>query len=73
MSKTNTTFDHWDTDPVQAEVKIVKGKKKVMPIGSYQPEDYTGREWMVRKSVERDGDDHWVNSSALDFSEFDYL
>lgn len=67
-------YDKWDTTPVQALPKrVVKNKEYVQERGTYQPDDYTGEEWAVRKNVERMGDDQWVNSSALDTSEFDFI
>lgn len=71
--RTDTTFDHWDTTPVQIKTKKVKGKVVGVPIGCYQPDDYTGEEWRVRQSVEKVGDEMWNQSCGLDTSEFDYL
>lgn len=67
-------YDKWDTTPVQAKPpRKVKGQVIYTESGTYQPEEYTGQEWAYRKNVERLGDDAWVNSNALDMSEFDYL
>jgi hypothetical protein len=66
-------YDKWDTTPVQATKKVVKGKELYVPSGTFQADDYTGEEWRIRQSVEWDGDELHSQSSKLDFSEFDYL
>ena len=72
--KTDTTFDHWDTTPVQAlPPRVVKKEMYLTERGTYKPESYTGVEWRVRQSVEHDGDDSFTQGTGLDFSEFDYL
>lgn len=59
--QTDTTFDHWNTEPV-----LVKTQ-------AYKPDDYTGVEWQMRQEVERYGDDMFNHSTGIDFKEFDYL
>jgi len=72
--KTDTTFDHWDTTPVQAlPPRVVKNVEYRTERGTYKSENYTSAEWRVRQSVEHDGDEYFAQSTGLDFSEFDFL
>ncbi|AUR94159.1 hypothetical protein NVP1193O_028 [Vibrio phage 1.193.O._10N.286.52.C6] len=72
--KTDTTFDHWDTTPVQAlPPRVVKKGSYLTERGTYKPDEYTSAEWRCRQSVEHDGDDSYTQGTGLDFSEFDYL
>ncbi|CAH9014361.1 conserved hypothetical protein [Vibrio phage 424E50-1] len=77
--KTDTTFDHWDTTPTQISHRKSRNKSHgsaetiVVPVGTFQPEEYTSEEWQLRQSVERAGDDMWKESSKLDFGEFEGL
>ena len=51
MIKSTTTFDHWDTTPV--EIKR-----------AYTPDTYSPEEWDVRNEVEVSGNEMWTNAGG---------
>ncbi|BAV80848.1 hypothetical protein [Vibrio phage RYC] len=54
--KTDTTFDHWNTDPVPVKY-------------AYVPEEMTLEEYRAKMEVERDGDELFTHGVTMHFED----